>query len=87
MLRGGVKKEKKKGKSATRWCKKRKEKENIGRSGTVSGAVCVGDFCSVPRGGVGKKNRSETDWAVCRGVMLCATRWRKGKMEKSVEDR
>ena len=51
---------------------------------------CVVDFCSVPRGGVKKKkNRSRTDRAVCRGPLLCATRWRwkkKGK-EKSVEDR
>ena len=41
---------------------------------------------NVPRGGVRKKNRSETDWAVCRGLLLCAKRWRKGNMEKSVED-
>ena len=54
---------------------------------------CVVDFCSVPRGGVKKKNRSRTDRAACRGLLLCATRWREKKKkkkkekEKSVEDR
>ena len=41
---------------------------------------CVVDFCSVPRGGVKKKNRSRTDRAVCRGLLLCTTRWRKKKI-------
>ena len=47
----------------------------------------VEDLCSVPRGGVEKKkrerkNRSRTVRAVCRGLLLCATRWRKKKKKK-----
>ena len=77
----------------------RKGKKKTTKVGRGSFEQCVGDFCSVPRGGVKKKEeretkcttrwckkekkRSETDWAVCRGLLLCATRWRKGKMEKS----
>ena len=38
----------------------------------------VEDFCSVSRGGVRKnKIRSRTDRAVCRGLLLSATWWRK----------
>ena len=65
--------------------KKRKEKQNVPR-GSVnkknrSIGQYVGDFCSVPRGGVkGKwKNRSRTDRALSRESSPCATRWREGK--------
>ena len=53
----------------TRWGKKKKEKE-IGK-GPIE--QCVGDFCSVPRGGVKKKK-----------IIIIINRKIK---EKSVEDR
>ena len=42
----------------------------------------------MPRGGVKKKkikirNRSGTDWEVYRGLLLCATWWRKKKIRKN----
>ena len=61
------------------------KKKKIGR-GPIE--QCVEDHCPASRGGVEKKrerkNRSRTVRAVCRGLLLCATRWHK---KKSVEDR
>ena len=79
MPRGGVEK-KRETKCTSRWCKK----EKFGRRPI---GQYVGDFCSVPRGGVKGKgeNRSRTDRALCRlsnrfGISFfspCPLRWPK----------
>jgi len=62
-----------------------RKKEKIGRRPI---GQYVGDFCSVPRGGVkGKwRNRPRTDKVLCRESSPCATKWPERKKKKKNKD-